>query len=72
MEVTNRFKGLDQIDCLKDYGTGCSDENHPQEKEMKNGCPRRPYKEKRKEVKGKGDKERYPSKHQVPKNSKEK
>ena len=41
--------------------TAGSDQNHPQEKEMQKGCLRRPYKrrEKRKEVKGKGEKERY-------------
>ena len=43
MEVTNRFKGLDLIECLKNYGwrfttlyrTQGSD--HPQEKEMQKG-----------------------------------
>ena len=42
--------------------TGDSDEDHPQEKEMQkrqNGCLKKPYKELRKEVKGKGEKERY-------------
>jgi len=39
VEVTNRFKGLDLIDCLKNYGQRFltlyrSDQNHPQEKEM--------------------------------------
>ena len=43
VEVTNRFKGLDLIECLKNYGwrfvtfTRCGDQNHPQEEEMKNG-----------------------------------
>ena len=40
---------------------GC-DQNHPQEKEMQkrqNGYPRRPCKEMRKDMKGKGEKERY-------------
>ena len=41
VEMTNRFKGLDLIQCLKNYGwrfmtlkTGGSDQDHPQEKEM--------------------------------------
>ena len=36
VEVTNRFKGLDLIECLKNYGncTGDSDQDHLQEKEM--------------------------------------
>ena len=42
--------------------TGDRDEDHPQEKEVQkrqNGCLKKPYKELRKEVKGKGEKERY-------------
>ena len=50
VEVTNRFKGLDLMECLKNYGrrfvtlyrrqvSGPS-----QEKERQNGCLRRPYK----------------------------
>ena len=37
VEVTNRFKGLDLIECLKNYGwsfvtcAGGSDEDHPEE-----------------------------------------
>ena len=40
VDVTNRFKGLDVIECLKNYGwmfmtcTGGSNQDHPQEKEM--------------------------------------
>ena len=40
MEVTNRFKGLDLIECLKNMDKGLwhctrgSDQDHPQEKEM--------------------------------------
>ena len=38
VEVTNRFKGLDLIESLKNYGwslvTGGRDQDHPQEKEM--------------------------------------
>ena len=41
VEVTNRFKGLDLIECLKNYGqrfiTADSDQKHPQEKEMQKG-----------------------------------
>ena len=39
-----------------------SDQNHPPKKrnaERQNGCLRRPYKQQRKEVNGKGEKERY-------------
>ena len=43
MEVTNRFQGLDLIECLKNYGwrfmtlQGGGDQNNPQEKEMEKG-----------------------------------
>ena len=43
VEVTNRFEGLDMIECLKNYGqrfmtcTGGSDQDHPQEKQMQKG-----------------------------------
>ena len=43
VEVTNRFKGLDLIECLKNYGQrfmifyGRHDQDHPQEKEMQKG-----------------------------------
>ena len=42
MEVKNRFKGLDLIEYLKNYGGGLwrciagRDQDHPQEKEMQN------------------------------------
>ena len=43
VDVTNRVKGFDLIECLKNYGQrfvtlykGC-DQNHPQEKEMQKG-----------------------------------
>ena len=39
--------------------TGDRDQDHPQEKEMQNGCLRRPYKQLWKEVKSEGEKERY-------------
>ena len=38
VEVRNRFKGLDLIECLKKYGqrlvTLYSDQDHPEEKEI--------------------------------------
>ena len=43
VEVTNRFKGLGLIECLKNYGQRFlilyrgGDQNHPQEKEMQKG-----------------------------------
>ena len=69
MEVRNRFKGLDLIECLMNYGQRFvtlyrreGARPSPKEKNAKNqnGCLRRPYKWPRKgEVKGKGEKERY-------------
>ena len=53
VEVTNRFKGLDLIECLKNYGWRFMtlyrdrDQDHPQENrnaERQNGCLTRPYK----------------------------
>ena len=43
VEVRNRFKGLDLIECLMNYGrrfvncTGDRNQDHPQEKEMQKG-----------------------------------
>ena len=44
VKLTNRFKGLDLIECLKNYEwrfvtlyTGGSDQDHAQEKEMQKG-----------------------------------
>ena len=43
VEVTNKFKGLDLIECLKNYGQkfltlyGGRDQDYPQEKEMQKG-----------------------------------
>ena len=43
VEVRNRFKGLDLIECLKNYGrrfttlSKSRDQGHPQEKEMQKG-----------------------------------
>ena len=69
VEITNRFKGLDLIECLKNYGQRFitlyrgSDQNHPQENEMQkrqNGCKEAlQIAKKRRYVKGKGGKERY-------------
>ena len=68
MEVTNRFKGLDLIKCLKNYGwssrhcTGGSDHDHPQEKEMQKGkwlSEEALQIAEKGEVKGKGEEERY-------------
>ena len=82
MEVTNRFKGLDLIECLKSYGQGFIilyrrwwSKSSPRKRNGKkqNGCLRRLYKELKKEEnerkrrKGKI----YPSEFRVPKNSKE-
>ena len=44
--------------------SGGNDQDHPQEKQMQkkkrqNGCLMRPYKQTRREAKGKGEKERY-------------
>ena len=67
--MTNRFKGLDLIECLKHYGQRFITLNRrPWSKpctrkrnaKKQNGCLRRPYiVEKKREVKGKGEKERY-------------
>jgi len=75
VEVTSRFKGLDLIECLKNYGQciGGSDQNHPQEEERQYGYQRRPYKQLKKKT-SKRQRRRgkiYPSKHRVPENSKE-
>ena len=37
MKVTNRFKGLDLIECLKNYGQRFVTLYHPQGKEMQKG-----------------------------------
>ena len=58
-----------------DYGTGDSDENHHKEKEMQKGkwlsVEALKTAEKRREVKGKGERKIYPSKCRFPENSKE-
>ena len=80
MEVTNRFKGLDLIDRVpKELWMEVRD--IVQEAVIKTIPSIRNAKwlseealqiaEKRREAKGKGEKERYPSEFRVPKNSKE-
>ena len=60
VEVTNRFKGLDLIECLKNYGQRFMtlyrrqrSRSSPRKRNAKrqNGCLRRPYKKLRKEEK---------------------
>ena len=70
VEVTNRFKGLDLIECLMIYGQrsvtlyrrqGSRPSPRKTNVKRQNGCLRRPLQiaEKRREAKGKGEKERY-------------
>ena len=66
MEVTNRFKGLDLIDRVPEelwmeVPTGGRDQDHPQEKEIQGLLSEEGLQiaEKGREVKGKGEKERY-------------
>ena len=75
VEVTNRFKGLDLIDCLKNYGQEAVIKNIPKKKKCKKA--KWLSKEalqiamKRREMKSKGEKERlYPFECRVPENSK--
>ena len=62
MEVRNRFKGLDLIECLMKYGwrfmtlywrQGARPSLRKRNAKKQNGCLRRPYKELRKEEKPK-------------------
>ena len=69
MEVRNRFKGLDLIECLMNYGQrfmtlyrrqGSRPSPGKRNAQKQTGCLRRPYiAVKRREVKSKGEKERY-------------
>ena len=70
MEVRNRFKRLDLIECLMNYGQrfmtlyrrqGSRPSPWKRNAKKQNGCLGRPYKiaVKRREVKSKGEKERY-------------
>ena len=57
VKVTNRFKELNLIECLKSYCTGGSDQDHPQKKKLKKAKwfseEALQIVEKRREVKGK-------------------
>ena len=81
VEVRNRFKGLDLIECLKNYGQKFMtlyrrqlSRPFPRKRNAKrqNGCLRRPYKELRKEEKPKAKEKGkiHLSECRVPKNSK--
>ena len=82
MEVTNRFKGLDLIDRVpEELWTEVHDiveeaviKSIPEKKKCKKAKwlseEALQIAEKRKEAKGKGEKERYPSECRIPKNSK--
>ena len=78
VEVRNRFKGLDLIECLKNYGRrfvtlyrrqGSRPSPWKRNAKKQNSCLRRPYKQLWKEEKRKG--KIYPFECRVPKNSKE-
>ena len=83
MEVTNRFKGLDLIDRepeelwmeAHDIVQEAMIKSIPKKKKCKMAkqLSEEALKiaEKRREAKGKGEKERYPSEWRIPKNSKE-
>ena len=81
VEVRNRFKRLDLIECLMNYGLrfmtlyrrqGSRLSPRKRNAKRQKGCLRRPYKELRKEEKGKAKEEKiYPPECRVPKNSKE-
>ena len=59
VEVAIRFKGLDLVECLKNYGWRFKSsyrkqgESSPNKRNARrqNGCPRRPYKKLRKQEK---------------------
>ena len=63
MEVTNRFKGLDLTQCLKNYGCNIVQEavikTIPKKKAKWMSEEALQIAEKRRETKGKGEKERY-------------
>ena len=82
MEVTNRFKGLDLIECLKNYGqmfVTLYRRQSPNTIPKKKKCKKAKWLSeeglqiamKRREVKSKGEKQIYPFECRVPKNSKE-
>ena len=72
MEVRNRFKGLDLIECLRNYGQRFGSRPSPRKRKT-NWLTEEPLQiaVKRREAKGKGEKERYPFECRVPQNSKE-
>ena len=80
VELRNRFKGLDLIECLMNYGVrfvtlyrrqGSRPSPWERNGKKQNGFLGRPYiAVKRREVKSKGEKERYTYLSRVPKNSK--
>ena len=63
MEVTNRFRGLDLTECLKNYGQEAAIKTIPKKKKCKkaNWLSEEALQVavKRRDVKGKGEKERY-------------
>ena len=83
VEVTNRFKGSDLIECLKNYGwkfvtlyrkQGSRPSPRKRNAKTQNDCLRRSYKQLRKEEKCKAKEKRkyiYPFECRVPKNRKE-
>jgi len=82
VEVRNRFKGLDKIDCLMNYGqrfVTLYRRQGSRPSPRKNNAKKAKWLSeealqiavKRREVKRKGEKERYPLECRVPKNSKE-
>ena len=77
VEVTNRFKGLDLMECLKNYGglghcTGVTDQDHPPKKEKWLSEEALQTVMKRREAKGKGEKENiYSFECRFPKKNKE-
>ena len=83
MEVRNRFKELDLIECLLNYGQrfmtlyrrqGSRPFPRKRNAKTQNDCLRRSYKQLRKEEKCKAKEKReyiYPFECRVPKNSKE-
>ena len=82
VEERNRFKGLDLIECLMNYGLRFvtwyrRQESRPSSRKRnakkQNGCLRRPYKycEKKGSEKQKGKRKIYPFECRVPKNSKD-
>ena len=81
-EVRNRFKGLDLIECLMNYGMrfvtlyrrqGSGPSPWKRNAKEQNGCLGEALQiaVKRREVKGKGERKIYPFECRIPKNSKE-